>query len=487
MKLLKDIIYGVGIEDVVGSTHIAIEHIAYDSRKVGQYTMFVASKGTQVDGHDYIDGAIEKGAVCIVCETMPESLNENVTYISVKNSMKSLGVIAANFYDNPSEKIQLVGVTGTNGKTTSVTLLYDLFRLFGKKVGLISTVVNKVHNEVIESTHTTPNVLDLNILLNKMVDKGCEYCFMEVSSHAVDQYRIQGVEFKGAVFTNITRDHLDYHKTFDNYIAAKKGFFDGLNDKAWALVNADQTHGETMVQDSKARVITYGVKNPADYRTKVIENRFDGLHVEIANKEMYLKLLGDFNAYNATVAYAVAVELGMDSLEVLAALSNLEPPAGRFQQYSSKSGVIGIVDYAHTPDALENVLNTIKNIRTGNELVVTVVGCGGDRDKGKRPEMAEIATRLSDQVILTSDNPRNEEPEDIIADMRAGVPAELSRKVLAITNRKEAISTACTLAQSGDILLIAGKGHENYQIIKGETFPFDDYKTLSETLLNLNK
>jgi UDP-N-acetylmuramoyl-L-alanyl-D-glutamate--2,6-diaminopimelate ligase len=487
MKLLKDVIYGVGIEEVAGSTNISVEHIAYDSRKVLRYSMFVATRGTLVDGHDYIDAAIKLGAGSIVCEDLPAELSQGVTYIQVKNSSKALGLIAANFYDNPSEKLKLVGITGTNGKTTSVTLLYDLFRLFGKKVGLISTVVNKIHNEVVESTHTTPNVLDLNELLNRMIEKGCEYCFMEVSSHAVHQDRIHGVQFSGGVFTNITRDHLDYHGTFDKYITAKKGFFDALPFGSFALTNLDQTHGETMVQDTKAKVLTYGLKNVADFKTKIIENRFDGLHLEVANKEVHIKLIGGFNAYNATVAYAVAVQLGMDSLEVLAALSRLEPPAGRFQQYNSKTGVIGIVDYAHTPDALENVLQTIKNIRTGNEMVITVVGCGGNRDKGKRPIMAEIAARLSDQVILTSDNPRDEDPDAIIEDMKEGVSAQDFKKVLSIASRKEAINTACALAHSGDILLIAGKGHETYQIVKGETLSFDDYKTLSETLQNLSK
>lgn len=487
MKLLKDIIYGVRIKEVFGSTNIAVEHVAYDSRKVTKFTMFVALKGTQVDGHVFIDKAIKDGAVSIICEDLPATLIDGITYVQVVNSGTALGVISANFFDHPSEKLKLIGVTGTNGKTTSVTLLYDLFRLFGEKVGLISTVVNKIHNEVVKSTHTTPNVLDLNELLHRMVDKGCKYCFMEVSSHAVHQHRVHAVKFAGGVFTNITRDHLDYHGTFDNYIAAKKGFFDMLPESAFALTNADQTHGETMVQDTKAKVYTYSVNSPSDFKTKVIENSFEGLHLLIDNKDAYLKLIGDFNAYNATVAYVSAVLLGKDKLEVLAALSNLEPPAGRFQQHASQKGITAIVDYAHTPDALENVLKTIKNIRKGNEMVITVVGCGGDRDKGKRPLMAEIATKFSDQVILTSDNPRTEDPEVIIEEMKAGVPASQTNKVLSITKRKEAISTACALAHSGDILLIAGKGHENYQIIGTEVLPFDDYEIVTETLKNLNK
>lgn len=487
MKLLKDIIYRVRIEEVFGSTNIAVEHVAYDSRKVGKFTMFVALKGTQVDGHAFIDKAVEMGAVAIVCEVLPANLIEGVTYIQAVDSSTALGIIAANFYDHPSEQLKLIGVTGTNGKTTSVTLMYDLFRLFGEKVGLISTVVNKIHNEEVKSTHTTPNVLDLNELLSRMVERGCKYCFMEVSSHAVHQHRVHAVKFSGAVFTNITRDHLDYHGTFDAYIAAKKGFFDMLSNDAFALVNADQIHAETMVQDTAAKVFTYSVTAPSDFKTKVIENSFQGLHLMIDSMDTHMKLIGDFNAYNATVAYAVAVLLKKDKLEVLAALTRLEPPAGRFQQYASKTGVTAIVDYAHTPDALENVLKTIKNIRKGNEMVITVVGCGGDRDKGKRPVMAEIATRLSDQVVLTSDNPRTEDPDAIIEEMKVGVASENTSKVLAITSRKEAINTACALAHGGDILLIAGKGHEDYQILGTEKIHFDDYEIVTETLKNLNK
>jgi len=487
MKLLKDIIYGVRIVDVKGSTNIAVEHIAYDSRKVVSYTMFVALRGTQVDGHDYVNQAIADGALSIVCEEFPDEINENITYIKVDDSAQALGVVASNFYDNPSEKLKLIGVTGTNGKTTSVTLMYDLFRMLGYKVGLISTVVNKIHAEKVDSTHTTPNSLDLNELLNRMVEKGCLYCFMEVSSHAVDQKRIAGVKFAGGVFTNITHDHLDYHKTFDNYIAAKKGFFDALPERAFVLTNADQEHGETMVHDTRAKVHTYGINSPSDFKAKIIDNRFDGLQLDIGGKELYTKLIGGFNAYNAVVAYAVGVLLGEDELSVLTTLSNLNPPEGRFQHVSSQSGITAIVDYAHTPDALENVLNTIKNIRNGNEMVITVVGCGGDRDKDKRPLMAEIACKLSDQVIFTSDNPRNEDPEKIIEDMQVGVPSADYKKTLAITNRKEAIKTACSMSHAGDILLIAGKGHEKYQIINGETLPFDDMEILLETFKILSK
>jgi UDP-N-acetylmuramoyl-L-alanyl-D-glutamate--2,6-diaminopimelate ligase len=487
MKLLKEIIYGVGIVDVKGSTNIAVEHVAYDSRKVVSYTIFVALRGTQVDGHDYISQAIKDGALSVICEEFPERIDESVTYIKVDDSAQALGVVSSNFYENPSDKLKLIGVTGTNGKTTSVTLMYDLFRMLGYKVGLISTVVNKIHAEKVDSTHTTPNVLDLNELLSRMVEKGCLYCFMEVSSHAVDQKRIAGVNFAGGVFTNITHDHLDYHKTFDNYIAAKKAFFDTLPEGAFVLTNSDQEHGETMVHDTRAKVHTYALNSVADFKAKIIDNRFDGLQLEIGGKELYTKLIGGFNAYNALVAYAVGVLLGEDELSVLATLSNLNPPEGRFQHISSQSGITAIVDYAHTPDALENVLKTIKDIRVGNEMVITVVGCGGDRDVAKRPLMAAIACKLSDQVIFTSDNPRSEDPEKIIEEMRAGVPSEDYKKTLAITNRKEAIKTACSMGHAGDILLVAGKGHEKYQIIKEETLPFDDMETLVETFKILSK
>lgn len=487
MKLLKDIIYSVRIENVVGSTNIAIEHMAFDSRVVAQYSLFVAVEGTQVDGHLFIDKAIEKGAVAIVCEKLPKVLKEGVTYIKVLDAADAMGVIAANFYDNPSEKLKLIGVTGTNGKTTSVSLMYELFQLFGVKVGLISTVENKIHNEVHEATHTTPNAIELNALLAKMVEKGCLYCFMEVSSHAVDQKRIAGVVFSGGIFTNISRDHLDYHKTFDNYIAAKKGFFDALPESAFALTNIDQEHGETMIQDTKAKVYHYGLNSFADFKAKILENRFDGSLLSIDGKEVYTKLLGEFNAYNSLVAYAVGVLLGKEELEVLTMLSSLNAPEGRFQHFVSQTGVIAIVDYAHTPDALENVLKTIKNIRTGNELVITVVGCGGDRDKGKRPIMAEVACRLSDQVVFTSDNPRSEDPAQIIAEMEAGVPAQDYRKTLSITQREEAIKTACSIARKDDIILIAGKGHEKYQIIKDEVLSFDDKETVIEILKKMNK
>ena len=487
MKLLKDLTYGINIKEIKGSTNVAVDQLAFDSRKVVKFTLFVAVKGTQVDGHEYIEAAISSGAVCVVCQKMPEKIHKEVTYIVVQNSAKALGVLASNYYDNPSEKLKLIGVTGTNGKTTSVTLLFNLFRLLGFKVGLLSTVENKIHNEVVPSTHTTPSSLELNELLNKMVTKGCQYVFMEVSSHAVDQHRISGLTFQGGVFTNITRDHLDYHKTFDNYIAAKKGFFDLLGEDAFALYNVDQSHGETMVLDTKAKVVSYGMNSVCDYKVKIIENRFDGMTLNLDGIEVDTKLIGDFNAYNLLVAYSVGNLLGYEKIDVLTTLSSLSAPEGRFQHITSKTNITSIIDYAHTPDALENVLQTINNIRLGKELVITVVGCGGDRDKGKRPIMAEIACRLSDQVIFTSDNPRSENPDDIISEMQKGVgQADLS-KTLSITNRKEAIKTACSIAHGGDILLVAGKGHEKYQEINGEVIPFDDMEIVKENLKIMNK
>ena len=487
MKLLKDILYGAGIEDVKGSSNLAIDTITFDSRKVNAHSMFVAIKGTQVDGHTFIDECIAKGAIAVVCEVLPENLKEGVTYIHVKDSAAALGIIASNYYDNPSSKLKLVGITGTNGKTTSTTLLYNLFRLMGHKVGLISTVVNKIHNEEVASTHTTPNPMALNALINEMVEKGCTHCFMEVSSHAVDQKRIKGLTYTGAVFTNISRDHLDYHGTFDNYIKAKKGFFDDLSKDAFALINNDQAHGETMVLDTKAKVHTYSLKGLGDFKAKILENRFSGLHLNIDGNEIFTKLIGGFNAYNALVAYAVGVLLGKEKIDVLTTLSSLNSVEGRFEYFKTPNNITGIVDYAHTPDALENVLQTIQEIRTGNELVITVVGCGGDRDKGKRPLMAEIACKYSDQVIFTSDNPRTENPEQIIEDMKTGVPAEHFKKTLSITNRKEAIKTACSISHNGDILLIAGKGHEKYQDVNGEILPFDDMEILKDTLTALKK
>lgn len=482
MKLLSDILYKTRLEEVIGSTHMAISSVTFDSRKVKKDTLFVATRGTATDGHAYIDKAIEAGAVAIVCEDLPETRKENVTYIKVTDSTHALGFIACNYFDNPSTKLKLVGVTGTNGKTTTVTLLFNLFRTLGYNVGLLSTVQNKINNTVIPSTHTTPDALSLNELLSVMVEQGCDYAFMEVSSHAVVQNRIAGVQFTGAIFTNITHDHLDYHKTFDEYIKAKKRFFDNLPEEAFAITNKDDKNGMVMLQNTKAHKYSYSIKNVADYKCKIIENHLNGLLLNINNHEVWVKLIGTFNAYNVLAVFAAAHLLKQDVINILTTLSNLNSVEGRFQYVKSETGIIGIVDYAHTPDALKNVLETIKDIRTGDENVITLVGCGGDRDAAKRPVMANIACQYSNKVILTSDNPRSEDPEEILNQMQAGVDATDFKKTLRISDRREAIKTACTLAQKGDIILIAGKGHEKYQEIKGVKHPFDDLEILKETI-----
>ncbi len=481
MKLLKDIIYKAGIEEVLGSTQVAIEKICFDSREIEKFSLFIAVSGTQVDGHQFIKKGITDGAIAIVCEKFPEEINEEVTYIKVQNSSAALGVIAANFYDNPASEIKLVGITGTNGKTTTATLLHDLYTQLGCKSGLLSTVVNKIGVEEISATHTTPDAIQLNALLRYMISEDCEYCFMEVSSHAIHQNRIAGLDFTGAVFTNITHDHLDYHKTFDEYLKAKKFFFDCLNEDAFALVNKDDKNGMVMMQNTKAKKVTYALKSMSDYSCKVIESDFSGMQLNIDGSEVWTKLIGQFNAYNLLAIYSTAVLLGQEKLNVLTAISNLISVDGRFQYVKSPNNIAGIVDYAHTPDALKNVLKTINDIRTGNEQLITLVGCGGDRDKEKRPVMAKIACDLSDKIILTSDNPRSENPDEIIKDMRQGVDGLHFKKVLAIVNREEAIRTACSLANDGDIILVAGKGHEKYQEINGEKLPFDDMKILEET------
>ena len=484
MKLLKDILYKAGIDEVVGNTHLAVETICFDSRLAEKMSAFVAIRGTQTDGHLFIDKAIAQGSKIIVCEELPTELVEGVTYVKVKDSAEALGVMASNYYDNPSEKLKLVGVTGTNGKTTVTTLLHRLYRAFGNKPGLISTVVNLIGTKEIPATHTTPDPVQLNRLLQQMVEEGCKYCFMEVSSHAIHQRRIAGLKFAGGIFTNITHDHLDYHKTFDNYIKAKKQFFDDIPSDAFSLVNVDDIHGEIMVQNTKSKVHHYALRTDADFKAKILENHFQGLNLILDDREIWSKLIGKFNAYNLLATYAAALLLGEEKMEVLTMLSNLNPPTGRFQYIRSENGIIGIVDYAHTPDALKNVLSTIQEIRGGNEKVITVVGCGGDRDKSKRPEMAKIAADLSDRVMLTSDNPRSEEPEAIIKDMQVGLAITQQKKSLAITDRKEAIKAAASMAEPGDIILVAGKGHETYQEIKGERFDFDDMKILTE-MLNL--
>ena len=482
MKLLKDILYKVSLIEVGGSTNVAITSISFDSRKIEKDSLFVAVKGTNSDGHKYIADTIVSGAIAILCEEIPKEINEKITYIKVKDTTLALGIIAGNFYDNPSERIKLVGVTGTNGKTTTVTLLFNLFKKLGYKVGLLSTVKNQINNDIIPAIHTTPDAIQLNSLLHQMVEKGCTHCFMEVSSHAVVQNRIAGIHFVGGVFTNITLDHLDYHKTFDEYIKAKKRFFDNLGSDAFAITNKDDANGQVMLQNTKAIKKTYSLLSMADFKCKIVENQFSGLLLNIDNQEVWSRLIGKFNAYNLLAVYATAILLKEDKINVLTTLSSLSSVDGRFHYIRTDNGIIGIVDYAHTPDALVNVLKTIMNIRTGNEKVITVVGCGGDRDVSKRPLMAKIACDLSNKVILTSDNPRSEEPEAIIKEMNKGVDAVNNKKTISITDRSEAIKTACSYANQGDIILIAGKGHEKYQEIKGIKYPFDDMKVLQENL-----
>jgi UDP-N-acetylmuramoyl-L-alanyl-D-glutamate--2,6-diaminopimelate ligase len=488
MKQLTAILKNVPVEQINGNSDVAINALQMDSRKVKAGDCFIAVKGTASDGHSYIDKCIEQGATAIVCEVLPAQLNPAVTYVKVQSSAKALGQMAGNFYDNPSAKMKVVGVTGTNGKTSTVTLLFRLFRKAGANVGLLSTVQNQINEEVIPSTHTTPDAIALNALMKQMVDAGCSYCFMEVSSHAIDQRRIEGLQFTGAVFTNITHDHLDYHKTFENYLKAKKRFFDDLPATAFALVNADDRNGRVMLQNTKARQLTYSLKSPGDYKCKVIENSVTGLQLDLDNTEMHTRLIGEFNAYNLTAVYGVARQLGVEKEEALTILSSLAPPEGRFDQLVSVNDkIVGIVDYAHTPDALKNVLQTIQAVRSGIEHVITVVGCGGDRDAAKRPVMAEIACRYSNKIILTSDNPRSEDPSEILRQMNEGVPVTDKKKVLTITDRREAIRTAVSLAGKGDIILLAGKGHEKYQEIKGVKNHFDDKEELMNCFKELEK
>lgn len=482
MKLLKDILYMARIEQVVGSTNSAIENIAFDSRAVVPFTVFIAIPGTRTDGHEHIEQAIAKGATAIVCERMPAEQREGVTYVRVADSAQALALMAANFHDHPSRKLKLVGVTGTNGKTSVATLLYRLFKALGRRSGLLSTVEVRVGNKVVPATHTTPDALRVNELLAEMVRERCTYCFMEVSSHAVVQERITGLEFALGVFTNITHDHLDYHGTFANYIQAKKRFFDMLPSKAIALVNADDPNSAVMVQNTKATKRSYGVRNMADHHARVLENQLTGLHLNMDGHDVYTRLVGEFNASNLLAVYAVALLLGEAPLNVLTALSDLEPPAGRFQVVRGPGGLVGIVDYAHTPDALKNVLGTLSEIGSGEEHIITVVGCGGDRDRTKRPIMARIAAEMSHQVVLTSDNPRTEDPQAIIEEMREGVPPADRGRVFANADRREAIRMAVGMAAPGDVVLVAGKGHETYQEVKGVRHAFDDVAVLKETL-----
>ena len=482
MKILKDILYKVAIEAVQGSTEVAINNIEFDSRKVSLNDVFVAIKGTQSDGHEFIDKALSLGASVIICEEFPEKIVVGVTYVQVKNSSSALAFMAANYYEEPSEKLKLVGVTGTNGKTTITTLLYQMFKKAGYKVGLLSTVKIMVDEQEFKATHTTPDSLTLNYYLNEMVNQGVDYCFMEVSSHGIHQKRTEGLTFVGGVFTNLSHDHLDYHASFAEYRDVKKSFFDGLTKEAFAITNADDKNGAVMLQNTKAKKFTYALKSFADYKARILENQITGLQLKINDKEVWVKLIGDFNAYNLLAIYGVALQLGLDELEILRLLSELESVAGRFQYFISDSGVTAIVDYAHTPDALENVISTINSIRTNNEQLITVVGCGGDRDKFKRPVMAQIASSLSDKVIFTADNPRSEDPEVILAEMEKGVEPHNYKRTLTILDRKQAIKTACQMAQPKDIILIAGKGHETYQEIKGIRYDFDDLKIVKEML-----
>ena len=479
---LKDILTNCNLLEIVGEKDVDVVDITFDSRKVSQGTLFFAVKGTQVDGHDYIDGAIEKGASVIVCEKLPRKKAENVTYVKVDNSAYVLGVGASNFFGNPSEKLKLVGVTGTNGKTTIATLLYRLFTEAGYNCGLLSTIENIVNREVIPSTHTTPDPIELNALLQQMVERECEYVFMEVSSHSVAQDRIAGLHFAGGIFTNLTHDHLDYHKTMANYRNAKKRFFDGLPQSAFALTNLDDKNGAFMLQNTQARRLSYALKHDADFKGVIMESHFDGMLLKVNGTEMFTQLVGGFNASNLLAIYGAATALGFNKDELLVEISKLRGANGRFDMVHSEQGIVGIVDYAHTPDALENVLVTINEVRCHKETLITVVGCGGNRDTTKRPEMAAVAVKLSDRVILTSDNPRNEDPDEIIRQMKAGVADEDRGKVLSITNRREAIRTAVALAKRGDIILLAGKGHENYQEINGVKNHFDDKEVLSEAL-----
>lgn len=486
MKVLKDILYKVSLVSTVGDMEQQIGDIHFDSRKVGQGDLFVAIPGTQVDGHDFIAKAVSLGATSIVCEKLPEVKTEGVAFIQVVDSSRALGIMAANYYENPSEKLKLVAVTGTNGKTSTVTLLYQLFIEMGYKSGMISTVENRIHDQVVPSSHTTPDSLQLQSLLRKMVDAGCTHCFMEASSHAIIQERIAGLHLAGAVFTNITHDHLDYHGTFDEYIKAKKKLFDDLPKDSFALVNADDKRGMVMLQNCRSTHQTFALRYPADFKGKVLSNTLEGLELDINNKQVWFRMIGEFNAYNLLGVFGTAVLLGEDEDEVLMQLSKVNGAQGRFDQIHV-AGITAIVDYAHTPDALENVLKTIAGVRTGAEQVITVVGCGGNRDRTKRPLMAKIATQWSDKVVLTSDNPRDEDPVTILKEMEAGVNPVDFKKTMTIVDRREAIKTAGILAQAGDIILIAGKGHETYQEIKGVKFPFDDKAVAMEMLELLKK
>jgi len=478
---LKDLLHAIPVIEVVGTLDVEVSSVCFDSRAVVAGALFVAVRGVTVDGHLFVQTAVSNKALVIVVDTLPELISEEVTYIVVNDTSYALGIIAGNFYGNPSESLKLVGVTGTNGKTTIATLLFNLFDNMGYQVGLLSTVENRIGSQVIPATHTTPDPVALNRLLRQMVDVGVDYCFMEVSSHAIVQQRIVGLHFTGGIFTNITHDHLDFHKTFDKYIKAKKGFFDDLDGFAFALTNIDDKNGTVMIQNTFAHKKTYGLHNAADFKAKVIESHFDGMLLAIDGREVWVKLVGGFNAYNILAVYGAAILLEQETIKVLTAISEITGAEGRFETLRSASGVVGIVDYAHTPDAVANVLETIQHLRVAGQQIITVLGCGGDRDKTKRPEMAKVALRYSDKVILTSDNPRTENPEQIIRDMEVGVSPENKKNTLTITDRRAAIRTACHLAKPGDIVLIAGKGHEKYQEVNGVRHHFDDKEELEQT------
>lgn len=480
MKGLKDILRGIPVTEIIGSLEVEIARVCFDSRRVETNCLFVAVPGTQVDGSQFVDQAIEAGAVAVLCQQLPQQVSDTVTYIVVDDPAFALGVAASNFYDNPSRKLKLVGVTGTNGKTTVATLLYSLFLELGYTTGLLSTVENKIMDKVVAATHTTPDPVQLNELLQEMVDAGCDYCFIEVSSHAVAQQRIAGLDFAGGIFTNITHDHLDFHGSFGNYIRAKQLYFDGLSRSAFALYNQDDKNGPIMVQNTFAHKKSFALKQIADFKAKILETHFDGTLLQIEGHEVWVNLVGEFNVYNLLAVYGAAILLEQETMKILTAMSRIKGAEGRFETLISESGVVAIVDYAHTPDAVKNVLQTIGKLRKGSEQVITVLGCGGDRDKAKRPEMAAVAVANSDKLIITSDNPRTEDPMAIIRDMEAGVPQEHKRNVFSIADRREAIRAAYHLAQPGDIILVAGKGHEKYQDINGERLPFDDKVIIEE-------
>lgn len=487
MIVLKDILYKVALNAVVGSTSTNVHAVNFDSRKIEKDHLFVAIRGLVSDGHDYIEAAINNGATSIVCESLPENLVDGVAYVEVDNSSKALAIIASNYYENPSGNLRLVGVTGTNGKTTVTSLLYQLFKKAGYKVGLLSTVKIMVDEAEYKATHTTPDSLTINKYLSEMNAEGVEFCFMEVSSHGIHQYRTEGLRFEGGIFTNLSHDHLDYHKTFAEYRDVKKKFFDELPSQSFALSNVDDKNGLVMLQNTNAKKYTYALKQYADYKTQILENQFGGLLLKVNDSEVWTRLIGNFNAYNVLAIYATAELLGLEKVEILRLISDLENVSGRFQYVISDEKITAIVDYAHTPDALKNVLETVNSIRTKNEELITVVGCGGDRDKTKRPKMGHIASALSTKVIFTSDNPRSEKPQDILNEIEAGVEPQNFKKTLTIEDRKQAIKTACQMAQSNDIILIAGKGHETYQEINGERFDFDDLKIVKEFLKQLQK